>query len=507
MEDKTRKKLVTWGLVGIVLLFIATIVHWFFTTSYIVITTQSSSDSISYNILNQKNKKSDIEDSRQKTIKKRVKKGDYEVLVKSDGRSFFKVIKTSGFLSKTIVNATLESEKYREFVGDNPGPCAHYDSILFSYACTGDLSDLSVHVPATKDIPTSTLSIQSADFENASIGGVIKLGSKRYVYTQAPVEHEVTEKQSLLLEIDDQLNTLSTTALKGIPTISDQRIQRHKDGFLIYSNVSNEANYFKDKDGQPEKIAVRPYSGEGFSSVGTIASEDKVAAIYINSEQNQENQDSQETKKGKTALSIRANNQDSEYEINKYYTKALFCGKDYICFQSGQELFIYQIGDSKLKELYKITNVTDFNIKDETLYISRDREIISLKLSTKIGSINYSFGSYSNCGISMNSATGYLVCIINKSSDRSMIAINTSKDNSTNIDKKIFELSEKPDIEHITVYRNFIKITPNTGSPVYNPTTKNYEPVPAIRAKAYLAIEQAIQTIGFNKDYIINNPN
>jgi hypothetical protein len=506
MEYEVKKKLIKWAVIGSLFIGLCAVIQFIFNTSYITVTVAGGKGDINYHYLNQGSDKSADKKTVNTTVKKRVGRGTHEVTITSNGASYFTVVKTSGFLKSTRVVAEIKPEDKREFIGDNPGPCAFYDSVLLSYACTGVLSDVAIHKPATADSVTTTETSTDPDFEASEIGGFITLSGKRYLYTQTPDLHDAVERQAQLLEIGDDLLVKSVINLKNVPTSSYQEIKPFRDGFIIFSKVSNEARYFKTPTSEPEVIKITPYSSPGYSSEGTFVSSSRVGAIYVDNDQSTEDIDDEEPKDSKTGVVITNGNQQQEYTIERYYTKALFCGENYLCFQSGTKLYLYKITDEKLEEQYFISHVTNFEVSDKTVLISRDNQIIRLSPAEVKGVIGYSFGDYANCGVNTTQTAGYLVCTINKANDRAMLYVDPSTPNTDNIDKKVLDLSQKPDVEHVSAYKNFITVVPNTGPPVYNAATQGFGPDPAVQAEVRARIQKAISSIGFGQNYVVTNP-
>ncbi len=140
-----RKRLKQLALITVVFVIFISVFLWFYGHSFIKVSVDMPvNGEIHYELINQNTKKSSTYTTKASSIKKLVKKGSYEMLVKNQETSSFSVQSTKSFLRTTTINSNLQTEKSREFVGNNPGPCMYYDqSVLISYPCDGSYGDAS----------------------------------------------------------------------------------------------------------------------------------------------------------------------------------------------------------------------------------------------------------------------------------------------------------------------------------------------------------------------------
>jgi hypothetical protein len=130
-----KKRLVLVGLVLIVLFAF----FWFYSHALLEISIDGSAAGFSYSVSPQGAAKQRESKGNSGHATRIVGKGSYELLVHQNQNSSFRLFKTGGFLSKTVVKVKLSPENARQFVGDNPGPCMSYSGqVLVSSGC-GDL--------------------------------------------------------------------------------------------------------------------------------------------------------------------------------------------------------------------------------------------------------------------------------------------------------------------------------------------------------------------------------
>jgi hypothetical protein len=94
---------------------------------------------------------------------KTVKKGIYSIVLYGLNTSQVSTIAVDGFLSTTTLTASPQEEENRVFIADNPGDCVTdaFQNVL-SYQCSGSLSSVVYHVPASQTLPTYTNTLRDS---------------------------------------------------------------------------------------------------------------------------------------------------------------------------------------------------------------------------------------------------------------------------------------------------------------------------------------------------------
>ena len=90
------------------------------------------------------------------------------------------------------------------------------------------------------------------------------------------------------------------------------------------------------------------------------------------------------------------------------------------------------------------------------------------------GYYDYIFGPYKFSSVAFL-LDSFLLSLTSDKLGTTVLQISKESPDATEIDKKIFSLSQLPNIKTISVSRNFGYIAPDLGEPEYNFTTKNFE--------------------------------
>ncbi len=500
-ELATRRR--TWVIIGFVLVTLL-LLNWLYNTSYIEIKVPNAgSKTVSYELLNQTTNKQDSFEAEGDSVRKRVSRGNYEVVAKLEGSSYFQVTKTKAFLRPTTIEASLKKERDRQFVGNNPEGCALYDqTIAFSYACNGTLGELMIHTPATDQAPTATENV-SSDLANLDIGGIIPLGDKRYVYAQGATDLESDIQEPIMFQLTDSGGLVNRTDLENANAEQQHKISRYQEGFLLYAADASDLKYYKKPDAKPEKITIPRPDKKNIEPFGMSASGDTIAVAYQDAELAERADVHDENQTGKTYIQIYQQREVKTVEIAKAVSSFVLCGDRYLCAIANNELGVYDISGKKAESLYQVKNVKSVIQNDKQIAVERESEILNIDVSSRNGSVGLSLEKVTSCGLS-GAANGYTVCAINNKNDKVLLYVDNTKENVSNIDKKTASLLEQPYIDSVSVYKNFVFVSPNVGSLVYNPATKGYEYDAVLKADVAQKLNNFVGSTNFSGYQVIN---
>ncbi len=516
-DPQARRKLLKFLLIVSIVAMACWAIAWIYGHSIISVNVANpNKQTLTYKIVNQSTQHTDTVESTSANLKRIVPKGDYEVLVKRSEHSYFTVIKTKSFLARVKINAQLQPEKFRAFVGNEPGACSYYDQVLLiSSPCDGGYSELAAHTPATKDAPTVTTN-EGSELAGFSFGGIIWLQNKRLAFVQGFRNPESPIVDHKLVEINNSLQPISTTLLAGLDESKEHRIERYRSGFVVYSKDFSEIKYYSSAAAKPETIRISAPAKDGLSPISLSVYNEKIALLYSKNLQPEEESEhgpsdeevlpasqkvAQLFEQGKTRSIVLGNGADGISSIK-------LCGDQYLCYKNAAELSVINIGNNRQTTDFKIVGVRSVQTDGSSIFIERENEVLGVNLTSRAGSIQYSYGTYESCGIQPASPTGYVICLLNPKENLVALYIDPQEVNKDSIDKKILSLLDQPFIDSVSAYKSYLYAVPELGEPVYDPATQDYAPDPSIREKTSRDINGLINEIGINRSkYNIINTN
>ena len=484
-----------------VLLIFIVVFLWFFNHSFIKVTVETPvNGEVSYALVNQKTKKSIEATTKSSTIKKLVKKGTYEILIKNSETSSLSVESTKPFLKTTSVNSQLQQEKSRAFVGDNPSPCMDYDQfILVSYACSGDYRDASAHLPATAGTPTITQN-DADDFENLSFGGLIKINDKKMAFTEGHYDVESTEQENRLFEIGDKLEPSNGQKLPGLSSEKVHRINKYRDGFLVFSNDYSDIKYFSSPAELAENIEITAPEDSELGGQQLSIEAARIALAYSSPDRDLEAEENEKSKGGETtSVQVYENGKTKSFLFKGSFYLAQLCGGKYLCMVQDRELGVYDISGERAKEIIRVGNVYNLKSAGDNLLIVRYDGVFEFDVEKRYGYMQYSFGEYTPCGVELAQDKGYVLCMINPKKDKVALYVDPENNNTDSIDKKVLKLLSLPYISTVSAYKSFIYISPELGELEYDSNARGYIPNPEIKQKANEDINNIISEIGIDR--------
>lgn len=450
---------------------------WIYNHSYIEVERPSgSSGQVTYELVSQPSGELVTINSESAKIKKLVRKGSYEVSVKKEGSGSMSIVSTKPLLQTTNVSMQLHAEKSREFIGNNPSPCMYYDlSLLYSYECGSSYSRSRVHLPANNDIATTVQRPPNA--LDLSLESIYSYRGKNVALLRgfAGMNAETEISATRLYDIKSDLSLDNKRDLKGVDSSVSQKITSYKEGFLVYDSAFMNINYYKDADREPEAIKISAPKNSGLIAKSLSTAKNRIAVSYIDSSASLEPAENGKTDRGSSAVQVYEDGHTKSFSFEQNYSIVQLCAEKYLCMVRDRQLEIYNIDGDKPKLLVNVGNVYNLITKtDGMLSIFRYDGVFEFDIENKLGYVEYDLGSYTPCGVQVVQAGGYVLCLINPNGDKVALYIDPKKDNDDSIDKKILTFLNQPYITNVSVYKNFVYISPELGELVYDSRSDNF---------------------------------
>lgn len=438
-------------------------------------------------------------------ISRLVTSGHYEIQVSQNNTSGFVVSRAKGFFRKTTVKLSLRPELDRRFVGDNPDPCAYYDgNLLYSYNCGGLFSKLKVHVPASPNQPTYT--ITNSGGVDGNIEGLIKTSEGNLLLMKRSSEEESSAQVAYLVSPTLGLDT--GVVLTGLDPETTYSLKPYREGFVVYSQDFEQIYYYPSRIASPETIAIsRPKDSEQLP-VTLSTDGNKLVFTFSNNTQGETgNQDALRSKGSKSEVMVYENAQTKQFSFKKELVNAVPCGEDKLCTLGNKELQVFNISGKQARQLYSIERVSEIAKEAEGLLVAREKELIHIDTNTRSGYRQYSYGDLQFCGLSPRSG-GKIVCLISNGQKKVALNVENTPNISSDIDKKLSQLLDIEGVDDVSIYGNIIYISPNLGNLVFNSSTGYYDYDPARIAFVNEQINKALTGLGIDRSkylVIVNN--
>lgn len=498
-----KKKIIILGLFFLVLFGAV----WIFNHSYIeIIAGNPATDGITYTLVNQENQKKTIIRTNGSKTKKLLPRGVYELTAKSGDSSYFEVKKTGGFLSTTVVNPKLKSEKSRSFIGNNPGECMYLPNrVLISYICGGLFSKVQIHNPATPKSPTFVTRIPSV-LESA-IEGIVRTDEGQIAILKAPENNEDLGAPQTAYLLGDNLNPNAGVPLSDLSPEKTYTVLNYRKGFLVHDTSLSQVLYYSTRSAKPTPIGLDKPSNSKLLAHSLSVNGDSTAVVYSNNSKGEISTDNKSGKgKIKSEIVIKHKNQVKRIAIKKLPDSVEFCSDTKICVLTQGLLEVYNIAANKPKLLYSVNGVKAMNRLQTAFLIVRENEVHEFNPDSRAGYIQYSMGEYGFCGLQPD-VSGYTLCLVNHQGKKTALRIDSTKNNTDSIDQKLFSLSKISEVKEVSAYDRFIYVSPNLGSLVYDPVRNinTYDPV--MRKSVNAKINQELVKLGIDRTmYTIINP-
>lgn len=497
----TKKTIFLFG----ILVFLGIGCWWIYSKGYIEIRNENE-NSFSATIFNQKNNEPETAETTSGNIKKLVGRGNYQVTVWGESGSYFKVLRTGGFLQTTKLESKLQPEKKRSFIGSNPGPCMYYTgSLLYSYSCVGTtLEDLQAHIPASMD--SATLTKTGPQGVSTPILGLIRVGGIDMFAAQV-VGDEIS--QTKLYPISPDFSLSNGQVLIGLDGSTPYLLKEYLDGFIVYTESYENILYYENASSKPENINIKPQEEENLKPILIDVNGSRIARVYSSMGVESENLDSEHTSDGSTVIQVfdRETKETNSYTFDRKYTGVKLCGKKEVCLLRDKKLEIYTLKGSETSKLYEVDGVLDVGVEGQSLFLTLEEGLLRFDIANASGHFMYTFGDFEWCGGQPVKGGGYALCIIDTKENRSALYIKDEESNVDSVDKKYLDLVENPSVDFVSVYGKFVYISPYTGDLIYNPSVRGFNYDPQVVADSNEKLRKGIdETDLMSNGYIFTNP-
>lgn len=504
-----RRRIITTVVALLLLIGIVYSLIWFANTGSVDVKVEngSNSNSIYTYSFSGNSSSSEIESGAAQT-KKRLKKGTYFVAVQSGESSSIKLIKIGGWLKTSSVVLSLEPEKSREFVGDEPGFCMNYSQdLLYSFDCS-EPGGLKAHQPANADTPTSVVSEAEPPYLN--LRDIITVQGKPRAFVVDPDGHSGNSGVEVY-NIDQSLSFDSRLDLQGVDSKTSPHATAYKDGYIVYSKDFSNIKFFSPLDEDGSEIGQIKSSLAYSNPVEFSIFGDEFGGLFNSSEEGADlglsgdsKEKRQEVLKGESEFVFMKSKQ--AVKLNKVYTSGVICGENRICLINNHILDIYEVSGNKAKLVVSFPGAEKVVASNGKINIVTDKGLVVLDQTSLNGSLYYSFaegGGY--CGFAM-AGDKYVVCTISEKAGTSALLIDPSKTNDDSIDKKIAKLLSDESIKDISIYKKDIFISPSLNEFVYDPALNIQRYNPEKLKESTDKINSLISSSGIDRSkYSISN--
>jgi hypothetical protein len=430
---------------------------------------------------------------------KLVHRGSYEIKVSQSDKSAFTLIKVPGLFKTGAASAGLSEEKQRKFVGDNPAPCTFFSGNLYSYECGGYADTLNIHMPAGDEAPTYTLpALDNESLKYSTLEGLVKTNQGELAVVQVPTVD--TDPAHLAYKLSAGLKFGDGTPLTGLDGNTVYSIKPYLNGFIAYDNALKTKYYPPNL--KPENIPVPQPADTSFKPYLLNSNGSVLTASYSNTSTMQIDLDNPNIKVDTiVAVYDKGRGVGQTYRLTgPYYVDARYCGNNKLCLVGNRTLFVYDLSTKQPKLLYQLNSVQAINEFEGKLLVIRQDEILRLDIDTQRAAIDYNLGEYQYCGVQADSGY-YTLCLMSPKHKKVALQIDARALNQDSIDKKIVQLQKLPQVSDVSIYGEYIYVSPNYGSLVYDRAANGYGPDPGAKKRADSKIAQKLSELGIEKAY------
>jgi len=290
--------------------------------------TGNQSGSWELELINQKDRTSSKKNVVEIKIRKLVRKNDYEALATQSTSNGFASFKAKGFLRTAQVEIPLQSEKNRQFIGDNPGTCMHYiKNILYSYDCNSSTNVQAVrHEPATKSLPSY---VTKTDHLNLGIiSGFVSTNKGNIAFLKSPRATDLGLNAYNAYKVNSKFVLSEGKVLVGGPSISKEVVFGPYEGKSVIINRSEAWLY--EHLGDLTKLDIDSVSDQSLLLTSSRVNNDAIVFTYNDLGTNESN-DAVDFFPNKTEFVVFAGNESKHFNLNKGYVNASICGEDLLC--------------------------------------------------------------------------------------------------------------------------------------------------------------------------------
>lgn len=433
--------------IAAVVITVILLLNWIINSSFIEVNiTNGGSGSYKYSFLNQASNKNTEVITNNSQIKQLLPTNSYNFTVQQNYNSYFTVVKTDNFLANTYIENNLLPENKREFVGNNPSECMSYvNNVLVSFGCNDLLANALVHIPATSTIPTYTTTTRGMG-PAGYYEGILTTNEGSFSLSHIPISSE-NGQTHLINMLGNNFTSTSTINITVLNPELRYKATNYKTGFIAYNQNFSEIQYFPSIKNQATNIAgVIPDSS--YNPISLDVNNETIMTSYA--------------KDNSSFIYFNRQGNINSIQVSKPYNNVLYCGDVYLCMVNNKILDIYQLTDNQLSYLYSVNNVDGLVNINKQLMIVNEFGVVKFNITSKDGYLVYSFGGYKyNSLVSTTNNQQFVLNLTNPKGNKVALLVNPSEVNNDNIDKKVAELQNNPNVKTVSIYKNYITIVPN----------------------------------------------
>lgn len=451
-------------------LTLAVIFYVIFTYSFISFTVETKGTSpLTIKLIEQKSGKETTIETSDKTVKRFVKRGGYEVFAFQDNATGMVVTRATGFLRTTNTQIKMAPENAREIIGENPSPCLELiQTTLISFSCSGSFQNAEIHKPAVGSQPTYLIRRpENPDYEMRS---TVTTKNGTFVLFNAISPDGIPSY--LITKINSSLDITEEYLLDTLDTEKEYSMSTYKDGFLVYDDSFNEFYYYTDLTQQPQVIEISRPENPEYVPVFISTTRSSIVLSYITSQEETIDEEF-DAKFGTSEVVVYANESEKRYIFEGAITYATTCAKALLCTRKGERMIVYNVQQSTPEKVYEISSVQDIVDSDNEVLIIHRLGVIKLNPEKASGHVIYAFEESEYCGLNFVSS-GFIACV-QTGQDRLAVQVNTSRAVGNVADRTYRKIKQLPGVNDVSMYKNTLYITPEAPF-IYNPLTDANEP-------------------------------
>lgn len=507
----------------VVVILLVGLIYWVSGYTYIEVAASNNMErgKLELSILNQKGSKQIAVSEEAASIKKLVRRGNYQIEVRQGLASYFAVVSARGFLRTNKVDAKLSGEISREFVGNNPKACVDWDgSLLISWQCQGAPAAAIMHLPASDSISTKNQPVK--EWGDVAVEAVFSNDGKRYLLAKSENMHQL-----YVLDATNRLDKNIARTLNDLSGAKNFRATVYKEGFLLFSQDGQDLYYYESFENTPTKIPSALPETPGLELYSANALNNSVLLTFnqhqvpehtgamhvllgnVASEEFEEHDEGVKQKENEslniTEVVVLANNQVRGFKLDYAADMARLCGDKKLCTLQGKTMNIYDISGGKAKKLYSVEGVEQIENSGGKILAVKENGIVIFNADSRSGYFEYTFGEYKFCGFKTFEEK-YVLCV-REGKQKSVLLLNQGEPVTDYIDQQILQLSKHASVKTIVPYGAFIHVSPEIGELVINPVTGEFEYDQEVITRVNLALKEKIDQLGINlRKYKIINP-
>ncbi len=444
-------------------------------------------DRYSYSLVDDSGQTVKYSESDQPTASFRLAKGEYQLLVRRGDYSYYEALKTKSFLGSTAIQAALQPEKSRRFVGNNPLGCiTTISNTLVTYDCANQADGLQAHLPADSSKPSLVRPLKQSF--NGSFEGFVdtQKGKVALVRNSVLLTEDTSQNYYTLYLLGSGLKVVEAASPAGLNPAKSYHIQQYGRGFVLYSGDLSEVHRYDGWGAKQTKVDMpltdkKDLPGESLSISGS-----NITKVY-----------SKAGKKSSQAINWDGN-QSQKWDLKGEYHGAMLCGPKLLCgLQSNQSLDVYDVS-GKPKGLYSVGGVRSMAKTDKAFLMITDYGVVNFDPQTKKGFLDYSFGGFGFKSLVLT-PSGYMVAVDDRRGGAEVLFIEPSTSNKDSIDKKVLSLMSEKAVKSVSAYGAYLYIVSNSGEATYQKSLGGFGYDPTLHNAAVKDIKSAINRLGIEQ--------